>query len=129
MEAITSPKSNMCITGGTNWSTGGSGGTTWAQYGVCARGTATNRKALLRIVEEDMFGSASNPCIRNSYDIYINCLYSRENGKHEEGDYPFELDGRLPKSSTDLLDVYFDADGPGMKLVREGKWDRLCAWY
>jgi len=56
-------------------------------------------------------------------------LYSRENSKHDEGDYPFELDGRVPKSSTDLLDVFFDADGPGMKLARKGKWDRLCAWY
>ena len=99
------------------------------QYGVGVRGTATNRKALLRIVKEEIFGSVSNPCIWNAYDIYINHLYSRKNGKHEEGDYPFELDGRVPKSSTDLLDVYFDADGPGMKLAREGKWDRLCAWY
>ena len=87
----------------------------------CSKNTATNRKALLRIVKEEIFGSASNPYSWDAYDIYINCLYSRKNGKHKEGDYPFKLDGRVPKFSTDLLDVFFDADGPGMKLAPKGK--------
>ena len=96
---------------------------------ACSKNNKTNRKAMVTIVSEDIFGSTSNPYIRNAYDDYIHHLYSREKGEHEKGDYPFELDGRVPKSSADLLDAFFDEDGPGMKLAREGKWDRLCAWY
>ena len=55
-------------------------------------------------------------------------LYS-EKGEPDDGDYPFELGGRVPVSLRDLLDVFFESDGPGMKLMREGEWDRLCAWY
>ena len=96
---------------------------------VCSRNASTNRKELLRIVTEDIFGKESNPYIRNAYDKYIHRLYSAKNGKPDEGDYPFELGGRVPKSSRDLLDVFFEADGPGIRLAHEGEWDRLCAWY
>ena len=47
-----------------------------------------NRKALLRIVKEDIFGSASNPHIRNAYDIYINRLYSRKDWYARRGRLP-----------------------------------------
>ena len=96
---------------------------------VCSRNASTNRKELLRIVTEDIFGKESNPYIRNAYDKYIHRLYSAKNGKPDKGDYPFELGGRVPKSSRDLLDVFFEADGPGIRLAHEGEWDRLCAWY
>ena len=97
----------------------------------CATNTPSNRAAMIKIVREGIFGAASNPFIRNAYDSYIERLYS--DGELEsvssDHDYPFELDGRRPKSTADVMDAFFDEDGPGMRLMREGNWDRLCAWY
>ena len=95
-----------------------------------SRDNKFNRKRLLQIVREDIFGSGIYPYVRNAYVKYIRRLYSNEiYGELDDGDYPFELDGRVPQSIDDLLDVFFDTNGPGMRLMRAGNWERLCAWY
>ena len=96
---------------------------------VSSRNTPSNRKKILVIVRQDIFSAACNGYIRNAYDKYISDLYSNERVVPDEGDYPFELDGFAPVSMSDLLDVFFEDSGPGMKLMRLGEWDRLCAWY
>ena len=95
----------------------------------CSKDTKRNRAKLLTIVREDIFGSGLLPFVRSAYAKYIHRLYSNEiYGETEEGDYPFELGGRVPVSQDDLYDTFFGTNGPGMKLKREGNWERLCAW-
>ncbi len=95
----------------------------------CSRNTKKNRAKILSIVQDDIFGSGCLPYVRSAFANYINRLYSKEiYGKTEAGDYPFELGGRVPVSVNDLYDTFFGVNGPGMQLVREGEWDRLCAW-
>ena len=79
-------------------------------------------------MHKEIFSALSNGYIRNACDKYISDLYSGERGVPDEGDYPFELDGYKPVSTSDLMDVFFEDSGPGMKLMRLGEWDRLCAW-
>ena len=95
-----------------------------------SRDNKPNRKKILRIAREDIFGPGMYPYVRSAYVKYIRKLYSKQiYGELDEGDYPFELGGRVPQSMDDLFDVFFDTNGPGMRLMREGNWDRLCAWY
>ena len=59
-----------------------------------ARNTATNRKAVIKIVRREIFAAASNPYIHNVYDNYICHLYSNQKGGVESvssnnDDYPF----------------------------------------
>ena len=96
---------------------------------ICSKDTKKNRAKILAIVRDDLFGSGLLPFVRSAYAKYIKRLYSNEiYGETEEGDYPFELGGRVPVSQDDLYDTFFGMNGPGMKLKRDGEWDRLCAW-
>ena len=88
---------------------------------LSARNNTINRNKILEIVQHDMFGPASSAHIRHAYDNYINHLYSNQKGELDEEDYPFELDGCVPKCLQDLYNVFFQADGPGMRLMRDGK--------
>ena len=96
----------------------------------CSKDTVKNREKLLTIVRKDIFGAGVLPFVRSAYAKYIRKLYSKEiYGESEEGDYPFELGGRVPRSQDDLYDVFFETNGPGMELKRKGNWERVCAWY